>query len=114
MDKFEKLVNSIMKEAEQDGEPVTREEAEEMAKMEMNANENCKRYEKADVPRKKAERTHKPDDDKRCLMGCLHNFIENYEGRTNVLNFKPETEIEFEYNGNCYSLKLIKHRPPKA
>ena len=33
--KFEKLVLEIMKEAEADGEPVTKEEAEEMARMEL-------------------------------------------------------------------------------
>ena len=45
---FEKLVLEIMKEAEADGEPITKEEAEEMAKMEMGAKE-IKRYEKAET-----------------------------------------------------------------
>ena len=43
MDK-EKLIARIMKECEQDGEPVTREEAEEMAEMEIKAG-GIKRYE---------------------------------------------------------------------
>ena len=34
MDEREKLIAEIMAEAEKDGEPVTREEAEEMADME--------------------------------------------------------------------------------
>jgi predicted transcriptional regulator len=33
MDKFEKLVKEIMAEAEEEGEPVTHEEAEEKARM---------------------------------------------------------------------------------
>ena len=37
MDKKEKLILEIMKEAEADGEPVSREEAEEMANMELKA-----------------------------------------------------------------------------
>ena len=41
MDK-EKLINQIMAEAETDGEPVTREEAEEMAEMEIKAKEKEK------------------------------------------------------------------------
>lgn len=40
MDKREKLILEIMAEAEKDGEPVTRAEAEEMADMELGAKEN--------------------------------------------------------------------------
>lgn len=52
MDK-DKLIEKIMKECEQDGESVTREEAEEMAEMEIKAN-GIKHYEKSDKPRKSA------------------------------------------------------------
>ena len=37
MDKKEKLILQLMEEAEKDGEPITREEAEEMARMELSA-----------------------------------------------------------------------------
>ena len=45
---IEKLIAQIMAECEVDGEPVTREEAEEMPKMEMNAKQNIKRYEQSE------------------------------------------------------------------
>ena len=41
----EKMILQIMEECEKEGEPVTREEAEEMAEMEIKAN-GIKRYEK--------------------------------------------------------------------
>ena len=59
MDKLEKLISEIMAEAKADGEPVTREEAEEMAKMELSA-KDIKRYEQKDIkeknPHKQKER----------------------------------------------------------
>ena len=59
MDK-EKLIARIMKECAQDGEPVTREEAEEMAEMEIKAN-GIKHYEKSDKPRKTTKKERKVD-----------------------------------------------------
>ena len=55
MDKKEKLILSIMKSAEADGEPISREEAEEMAEMEIKA-KGITEYEQAEKkPRKKRE-----------------------------------------------------------
>ena len=58
---LEKLTAKIMKECEADGEPVTREEAEEMAEMEIKTG-NIKRYEKSDAPRKKVTKERKVDN----------------------------------------------------
>ena len=44
----EKLIEQIMKECEADGEPITREEAEEMAEMEIKA-KGIKNYTQAEV-----------------------------------------------------------------
>ena len=65
MDKFEKLVNQIMAETEADGEPVTREEAEEMAKMELGAKEikNNKQRDKPKQERKQKEKKKEEDKD---------------------------------------------------
>ena len=111
MDKFEKLVATIMKEAEAEGEPVTKEEAEEMAKMEMNANKDLKRYEQSEKPRKKAEKVRKVDEEKKHLLSCVKTLFEGL-GAT-IIATKTETEIEFCFNGNHYTIKLTKHRPPK-
>ena len=109
MDK-EKLIVAIMKECEQDGEPVTKEEAEEMAEMEIKAG-NIKRYEKSDKPRKAVKKERKVDTTKkRLLMDCKVLF----EGLgAEILGIKTETEITFSFKGEEYSLKLIKHRPKK-
>lgn len=48
---LEKLTAKIMKECEADGEPVTKEEAEEMAKMELKASGN-RHYEQSEKPRR--------------------------------------------------------------
>ena len=112
MTKMEKLIDTIMKEAEKEGEPVTLEEAIEMAEMEMKANADIKRYEQAEKPRKKAEKVRKVDEEKKHLLNCVKTLFEGL-GAT-IIATKTETEIEFCFNGNHYTIKLTKHRPPKA
>ena len=108
MDK-EKLIVRIMKECEQDGEPVTREEAEEMAEMEIKAN-GIKHYEKSDKPRKAVKKEQKVDTDKKYLLDLL---IAAVNTETCIKNVKTETEFSFEFGEDEYSVKLIKHRPKK-
>ena len=109
MDK-EKLIARIMKECAQDGEPVTREEAEEMAEMEIKAN-GIKCYEKSDKPRKAVKKERKVDAiKKRLLMDCKV-LLEGLGAE--ILGVKTETEVTFTFEGEEYSLKLIKHRPKK-
>ena len=112
MDKFEKLVKAIMKEAEEDGEPVTREEAEEMAKMEMGANAN-RRYETADKPKKERKpKERKVDMDKKYLLDHCYTRL-MAETDAHDFKIKTETELSFFFNGSEYTLKLTKHRPKK-
>ena len=111
MTKMEKLVDTIIKEAEKEGEPVTLEEAIEMAKMEIKANEDIKRYEKAEKPRKKAEKVRKVDEEKKVLLQNVKDTLEDLGAK--ILYIKTETEVTFAYNGNDYTVKLTKHRPPK-
>ena len=110
MKDLEKLINEIMKEAEADGEPITREEAKEMAEIEIKA-DKMRRYEKSEKIRKKAERTRKVDEDKKYLLTRIEGFIYNID--CNNITMKNEVELSFEYNNNNYTLKLVKHRPPK-
>ena len=107
MDK-EKLIKAIMLEAEKDGEPVTREEAEEMAEMELKSKANFKHYEQSEKPRKKTEKTRKVDEEKKHLLGCIKNLLVGM--RITITEVKTETEIKFVYNENEYTLKLTKHR----
>lgn len=106
----EKLIEKIMKECEADGEPVTRAEAEEMAEMELKANET-RHYEKSDKPRKKVKKERKVDTTKKRLLSNCRVLLEDLGA--NILAVKTETEVTFTFENEEYSLKLIKHRPKK-
>ena len=64
--------------------------------------------------RKKPEhinRERKVDTDKlEILQACDDALCDLVD---NVCKRKTETELHFEYNGAHYTLKLIRHRPPK-
>lgn len=110
MDK-EKLIARIIKECEQDGEPVTREEAEEMAEMELKASGN-RHFEKSDKPRKVVKKERKVDSTKKRLLNDCRILLEGLGAQ--VLGVKTETEVTFTFEGAEYSLKLVKHRSKKA
>lgn len=106
----EKLIENIMKECARDGEPVTREEAEAMAEMEIKANAD-RHYEKSDKPRKNTPKERKIDETKKRLLMDCKTLLEGLGAK--VTNVKTETEISFLFNSEEYSLKLVKHRPKK-
>lgn len=110
MERLEKLTLSIFKEMEKDGEPVTMEEAREMAKMEMNSKELCRRYEKSDKPRVSVVRERKIDVNKQFLIG---KFYFTLEENGIIGEIQNESAIAFKYKGESYSLKLVKHRKKK-
>ena len=103
--RMEKLIQEIMKDLE-----CSREDAEEVAKMEIKA-KGLKRYEQAEKPRKKAERERKVDQDKKEIIDELVACINKNIGQ--VVEVKTETEIKMVYADNEYTVKLIKHRPKK-
>jgi len=75
----EKLILDIMKDFEKDGEPITREEAEEMAEMELKAKENCKDYVQGEKSeRKKSTRERKVDKDKEYILKCVKLLLKIY------------------------------------
>lgn len=104
------LIERIIKECAADGEPVTREEAAEMAEMEIKAG-NIKRYEQSDKPRKSVKRERKVDTTKARLLTDVRVLIEGLGGQVKAV--KTETEVTFDFEGAEYSFKLIKHRPKK-
>lgn len=65
---------------------------------------------KSDKPRKKTERVRKVDEEKKYLLNLLISAI-NSENCIDTV--KNETEFSFTFGENSYSVKLIKHRPPK-
>ena len=106
----EKLIEQIMRECEKEGEPVTRAEAEEMAEMEIKAG-GLKRYEKSDKPRKPSSRERKVDPTKKRILADCRVLLQGLGA--DVIGVKTETEITFIFEGEEYSLKLVKHRPKK-
>ena len=82
---------------------------EEGEKMTEKAKE-IKRYEKGEKTRKKSTRERKVDNVKKYLLELaesgLNGFVENVE-------YQNEVSISFDYEGEHYSLKLTRHRPPK-
>lgn len=102
---MEKLIQEIMKDLE-----CSREEAEEVAKMEMKA-KGLKRYEQAEKPRKKAERERKVDEVKKEIIDELVACISKNIGK--VTKVKTETEIDFVYADEDFTLKLTRHRKKK-
>lgn len=102
---MEKLVQEIMKDLK-----CSREDAEEVAKMELKA-KGLKRYEQSDKPRKKVEKERKVDQEKKEIIDELVACINKNIGK--VLEVKTETEIKMTYNDTEYTVKLIKHRKKK-
>lgn len=108
---LEKLAEKIMIECEKEGEPVTKQEALEMAEMEIKAN-GIKRYEKSDKPRKKSIRERKIDETKKRILSAIKVLIDGMGA--DITNVKTETEITFNFNDEEYSIKIIKHRKKKG
>lgn len=70
-----------------------------------------KRYEKADKPRKATTKERKVDEEKKRFLDLCRIPIEGAGGI--VTNVKNEAEFSFTFGNNCYTVKLVKHRPPK-
>lgn len=113
MDKREKLIQTLMAEAEKDGEPITREEAEEMADMEIKAN-GLKDYTQSSNEKKpKQKREVKKDPTKVDFIQHLYEWLLTTDVE-NVTIVNEQKEVSFVINKENYSLSLIKHRPKKG
>ena len=92
-----------------DNDYTTNEVVEELTE---KAKKEIKRYEQSDKKRKSSTRERKVDDEKKAFLDGFRIFVEGKGG--NVTAQKNEAEFSFTYGGNEYSVKLIKHRPPKS
>ena len=63
--------------------------------------------------RKKDKRERKVDEEKKFLLECIVKGLESTT-ETSEITTKNEVEINFKAYGNKYTVKLTKHRPPKA
>ena len=64
-----------------------------------------------EVKKKRPPRERKVDAEKGYILNCVKGLVEEIGGIDTSV--KTETELSFIYNGNKYTLKLTKHRPPK-
>jgi len=106
MSKKEALIEKIMKEFEADGEPVTREDAEVMAEMELKANTGA--IAKADSKPRKPRRSPEKDPEKVAIIKEIYEFLLT-SGKEDATIVNEQREITF----GSYSIQLIKHRPKK-
>ena len=113
---FEKLVNQIMKEAEADGEPVTREEAEEMAEMEIKA-KGISNYTQGEKSQNKGRKpiTVKVSDEKKELFQSILTNIDRCVGveRENVTVLKENKLIQVKIGKKTFKIDIIQMREPK-
>ena len=110
--KHMELLGISREEAEQLWEDDHSEEVlPEVAEMERKA-KKLKRYEKSDKPRKPSSRERKIDPDKKHLIDCIRALLEGLKAEVEPLT--NETDLHFTYGGASYSVKLTKHRAPKA
>lgn len=110
MDK-EKLIKQIMAEYEADGEPITREEAEEIAEMEIKA-KGLKNYTQTKTTKEKKPRERKVDSEKAFILGFVKLGLGNLVDKDNIIT-ENEVKLHFNYNDCDYSITLTKHRPKK-
>lgn len=115
MSKLEKLALQIFNECQEDGEPVTMEEATEMAKMEIGA-KDVKLYahsENADgEPKTRAKRTTKVSEEKSTLFNIIKDMLQEQFG-DNATVIKDNKEINVIINDKQFKVDLIEHRKSK-
>lgn len=106
MTNVEKLAEEIMLECEKDGEPVTKEEALEMAEAEIKA-KGIKNYVLSEPKKATKPREKKIDEGKAEIIKILHKALTD-SGYDAIISNVDKT-IDF----GCYTVNLVKHRPPK-
>ena len=110
---IEKLAESIFKQCEKDGEPVTMAEATEMAEMEMKANKNIKNYvesvENAEKVAKKSRKRAVSDEKKQIFTEVEQFLSENFDVSVEI----PYKKMEIRLNGKTITLDFVEKRVKK-
>ena len=109
MDNIESLAKKIFAECEKDGEPVSFEDALEMAKMELKAGGINRGTETK--PREKKPKVRKVDETKKQILTDIKDLLEGVGAIDTAL--KNEVELSFTLDNSNYSIRLIKHRKEK-
>jgi hypothetical protein len=119
MTDLEKLIKKIMNEAEANWEPVSYDEAKQMAEAELKAKKDAKHYETktatATKPKEKKTRPVKISDEKKLLFDTILRNIDRCEGveRENIEILKENKLIQVKIGTKTFKVDLIECRPPK-
>lgn len=113
MDKLEKLTAEIMAECEKEGEPISEEDAREMAQMELNARGLTHAGHSVQDPDKpKKPKTVKISDEKKELFSEILSDLEDvYKGKVIVL--KENKLICVKSGEKIFKIDIIEQRKPK-
>lgn len=112
MTTIEKLAEKIYKECLKEGEPVTMEEALEMAEMEAKTKEN-RRYEGGERKNEeKKPRTVKISDEKKELFSEILTDLEDVF-KNNVTILKENKLIQVKIGEKTFKIDIIEERPKK-
>jgi len=105
---FEKLVSEIMAECAKDGEPITREDAEQMAQMELGAKE-IKNYTQAENT-KKAPKKPKVVHISQEKQKIFEDIVDFLQKDYNICIEKENKLLKITENGKVFKLDLIETR----
>lgn len=107
---LDQLAKEIYNEALADGEAVTMEEAVKMAEMELKA-KGFSHEATATEKKERKPKERKVDNEKLTILNWLERGL--YENGGIHSERETETKLHFEYEGNQFTINLIKHRPKK-
>lgn len=113
MKDLNKLAEQIFKECEKDGEPISMEDALEMAKMEIGAKGMTNVGKSVDNPDKpKKPKTVKISDEKKELFSEILSDLEDVY-KQNVKVLKENKLIQVKMGEKIFKIDIIEQRPPK-
>lgn len=113
MKDLNKLAEQIFKECEKDGEPISMEDALEMAKMEIGAKGMTNVGKSVDNPDKpKKPKTVKISDEKKELFSEILSDLEDVY-KQNVKVLKENKLIQVKIGEKIFKIDIIEQRPPK-
>ena len=113
MKDLNKLAEQIFKECEKDGEPISMEDALEMAKMEIGAKGMTNVGKSVDNPDKpKKPKTIKISDEKKELFSEILSDLEDVY-KQNVKVLKENKLIQVKMGEKIFKIDIIEQRPPK-
>lgn len=119
MTDLEKLIKKIMNEAEANWEPVSYDEAKQMAEAELKAKKDSKHYEtKTPTTTKPKEKKTRPvivSDEKKALFETILKNLDRCKGveRENIEILKENKLIQVKIGTKTFKIDIVEQRPPK-